>query len=106
MASDSIFIYIAMINSWHTCQIDFTMVYPQADVEFDLYMEIPQGFDVGGKDSKDFCLTIIKNLYGQKQAGCTWAQYLKKGLIMLGFVQSSADECIYYKGSVIFYGVC
>ena len=31
----------ATINKWHTRQIDFTISYSQADIECDLYMEIP-----------------------------------------------------------------
>ena len=63
---------MAMIKSWHTQQIDFTLAYPQADVEHDLYMEFPKGFDVS-QNSNQYCLQIIKNTYGQKQVGRTWA---------------------------------
>ena len=93
---------LSIINSWHTRQIDFTMAYPQADVECDLYMDIPKGFEITDGNNKDFSLKIIKNLYGQKQAGRTWALHLRKGLLTLGFTQSSADDCIFYKDNVIF----
>ena len=92
---------LAIIKSWHTWQIDFTLAYPQADVECDLYMEIPRGFQVGNGNNKH-CLQIIKNIYGQKQAGRTWAIYLKRGLLSIGFIQSLADECIFFKGGIIF----
>ena len=43
------------------------------------------------------------NLYGQKQAGKVWYQYVAQKLIKeVGFVQSEIDECIFYKGSVIY----
>ena len=48
------------------------------------------------------CLKILKNIYGQRQAGCTWSLHLTKGLLGIGFVQSEADECIYYRGRTIF----
>ena len=67
---------LSIIKSWHTWQIDFTLAYPQADVECDLYMDIPRGFQAGNGNNKH-CLQIIKNIYGQKQAGQTWAIYLK-----------------------------
>jgi hypothetical protein len=42
-------------------------------------------------------------LYGQKQAGRVWNQHLHAGLAeKLGFVQSEADPCIYYRGTLIF----
>jgi len=43
------------------------------------------------------------NIYGgQKQAGRTWSQHLTKGLLLVGFAQSSADDCICFKESTIF----
>ena len=92
---------LSIIKSWHTWQIDFTLAYPQADVECDLYMELPKGFEVKA-NSNHHCLQIIKNIYGQKQAGRTWALHLKRGLLSIGFVQSLADDCIFYKGTTIF----
>ena len=63
-------------------QIDFTLAYPQADAECDLYMEIvSKGFELpeGGRNTN--CLKILKRIYGQKQAGRTWAQHLRQGMI-------------------------
>ena len=91
---------LSIIKSWHTRQIDFTLAYPQADVECDLYMDLPKGFEVS-RDNDQYCLQIIKNIYGQKQAGRTWALHLKKGLLSIGFTQSSADDCIFFRGSTI-----
>jgi hypothetical protein len=46
-------------------------------------------------------LKLLRNLYGQKQAGRVWYTHLVTGLKALGFVQSSVDECVfYYKQSV------
>jgi hypothetical protein len=80
----------------------FTLAYPQADVECDLYMELPKGFMIEGDTNKEYCWQIIKNIYGQKQAGRTWALHLKAGLKQIGFEQSAIDNCIFYKQSTIF----
>jgi Reverse transcriptase (RNA-dependent DNA polymerase) len=48
------------------------------------------------------CIHVLKNVYGGKDAGRTWNQYLVKGLIELGFEQSTADECIFFQGTSIF----
>ena len=53
------------------------------------------------KDPNDFMLELVRNLYGQKQAGQVWNKHLHKGLINIGFQQSMIDECVYYKGSTI-----
>eukprot|EP00978_Attheya_sp_CCMP212_P035308 scaffold152839_cov109-Attheya_sp.AAC.1 len=97
-----IFLILAIVNDWHTRQIDFVLAYPQADVECDIYMEIPRGFQLpAGENSKDYALKLRRNLYGAKQASRVWAQYLTKGLIARGFVQSKIDECVYYRGDMI-----
>jgi hypothetical protein len=45
-------------------------------------------------------LELKKNLYGQKQAGRVWNEYLHAGLIARGFKQSAVDMCLYYRGNV------
>eukprot|EP00980_Cylindrotheca_fusiformis_P019196 scaffold6521_cov93-Cylindrotheca_fusiformis.AAC.4 len=95
------FLILALLNNWHARQFDFVLAYPQADIEVPLYMDIPRGFEVPGGRNRDYCLRLIKNLFGQKQAGRVWNKHLHKGLIGVGFVQSSVDECLYYRGSTI-----
>ena len=65
-----------------------------------MYMEIPQGFDVDGNRS-EYVLRLLKNLYGQKQAGRVWNHHLDKGLKDLKFRTSKIDECVYYKGTLV-----
>ena len=52
------FLTLALINKWSTKQIDFTLAYPQANVECKLSMEIPRGFVMkeGGQDTH--CLKV------------------------------------------------
>ena len=50
------------------------MAFTQADVERDLYMELPKNFSVPGTkithaDKDKYVLKLVKNLYGQKQQG-------------------------------------
>jgi hypothetical protein len=93
----------AVMNGWETRQIDFVMAYVQADVENDnMYMKIPKGFDVQGKDPNAFALKLNKNLYGQKQAGRVWYRHLTKKLLAIGFIKSDVDECVFYKGTAIY----
>jgi hypothetical protein len=63
------------MNNWKTRQIDFVLAFPQAPVERDLYMEIPKGIRVEGTEKgEEYVLQLVKNLYGQKQAGRVWYQ--------------------------------
>ena len=92
----------ALLHGWHTKQIDFVQSYTQADIETDLYMEIPKGFHIEGEDPKDFILKLHKNIYGQKQAGRVWNHHLISKLKEIGFKQCTADECVFLRGNVIY----
>jgi endonuclease I len=52
-----IFLIAALINGWHSRQLDFVLAYPQANIECDLYMVIPAGFNVNG-NRKDYVLKL------------------------------------------------
>ena len=93
---------LVILYGWYTTQIDFVLAYPQAEVECDLFMQIPKGFEIEGKSRLTHVLQLIKNLYGQKQAGRVWNQHLHERLIKMGWEQSKADECLYYNGDVLF----
>jgi hypothetical protein len=92
-SSIRLFLTIALIKGWHSRQVDFVLAYPHANIETELSMEIPRGFEF--KNSrKTHCIRLIKNMYGQKQAGCVWNKHLHKGLVEMGFTQSKIDEGI------------
>jgi hypothetical protein len=93
---------LSILNKWHTRQVDFVLAYTQADIEFDMYMELPAGIETKYGNGKTHVLKLLKNLYGQKQAGRVWNQHLTKGLKQLGFKQSNVDECVFFRGTVIF----
>jgi hypothetical protein len=94
---------MAAIHGWHTTQIDYVLAFPQAPVERDLYMEVPKGFEVEGAEDREYVLQLHRNVYGQKQASRVWNKYLVDKLVnVLGFVQSKTDECVFYRGSVVY----
>ncbi len=62
-------IVMGIIFCWALCQVDFVMAYPQAPIETDIYMELPQGVQPAIGNSKDHMLKLLKNIYSQKQAG-------------------------------------
>jgi hypothetical protein len=97
-----IILILSILNKWHTRQVDFVLAYTQADIEFDMYMDLPKGIKTKYGDGKTHVLKLLKNLYGQKQAGRVWNQHLVDGLKSIGFQQSSIDECVFYRKNVIF----
>jgi hypothetical protein len=96
------FFSIALLRGWETRQIDFVQAYPQAPVECDIYMDIPKGYKIKGVTHASHVIKLIKNLYGQKQAGRVWNKHLEAGLMKIGFQPSKIDPCLYYKGQVVF----
>ena len=73
------FLTLYILKNWHTRQLDFVLAYPQADAKTEQYMDMPVGFDVGGKSNLSHALLIIKNIYGGKSRGRIWKNHLKKG---------------------------
>ncbi|KAL7459983.1 hypothetical protein ACHAXS_000454 [Conticribra weissflogii] len=65
-------------------------------------MELPQGIETKYSISKDHVLKLLANLYGQKQAGSVWNQYLMDKLASIGLKQSAVDECIFYRNNIVF----
>ena len=83
-------------------QIDFVMAYPQAPIEMEMYMELPQGIQTKHGNSKDHVLKLPQNFYGQKQAGWVWNHHLTAKLLEVGFTQSLIDNCVFYRGDTTF----
>ena len=95
---------LSIIHSLYTTSIDFTLAFPQADVETTIYMEIPLGCET---PEEDYVCLLLKNLYGLKQAAKTWFEYLRDTLKMsvhdggYGFSQSKIDPCVFYREGMI-----
>jgi hypothetical protein len=91
---------ISIINGWELKQLDFVQAFPQAPVESELYMDLPKGYIVNG-ERNNHALKLLRNVYGQKQAGRVWNEFLIKGLKEIGFVQSQHDMCMLWRSSCI-----
>ena len=91
-------------------QIDYIQAFPQAPLEEDVYMRIPEGWRVdpstgrlaqvqGDPKFKDKsnCIKLKKNLYGICQASKNFYDYLSDGLIAEGFVPSLVDPCLWLR---------
>jgi len=64
-------------------------------------MQIPKGIKIDAPG--EWALRVHKNIYGQKQAGRVWNQYLVNKLVnQVGFKQSKHDECVFYRGNVMY----
>ncbi len=52
------------------------MAYPQAPIEMDIYMKLPQGIQTKHGNSKEHVLKLEEIICGQKQAGRMWNLFL------------------------------
>jgi hypothetical protein len=95
-------IVIGILSGWSHRQCDFIMAYPQAPIECDMDMELPQGIQDAEGHSMDYVLKLLKNNYGQQQAGRVWNDYLAEKLISLGYKASMIDNCVLFRGDIIF----
>ena len=76
-------------------QMDVPSAFLNADVDEDIYMAMPQGYEQDG-----FALKLKKSLYGLKQAPRNW-YLLVSGFIAneLGFTACVSDPCLFHKRS-------
>ncbi len=94
---------LAIIRDLYTTSIDFTLAFPQADIETTIYMDIPLGCEV---PEGDYVFLLLKNVYGIRQAARTWFEYLRDTLTAdpseggCGFRQSTVDPCIFYRDGI------
>ena len=96
---------IAKIHNLDSKAIDFVLAFPQADLEEDIWMDLPIGFQVDGQTEDDsdrhYVLKLRANLYGLKQASYNWYEKLKQSLIDRDFKPSDIDPCLYIGNNMI-----
>ena len=90
---------LSSLHNWATRAIDFDQAYTQADVDADIYIHLPAGFQIPGPTS--YVIKLIKNLYGLKQGGYNFYEKLKYELLRRDFIMSEVDPCIFYKKGII-----
>jgi hypothetical protein len=95
-------IIFGIIFSWALRQVDFVMAYPHAPIKNNIYMDLPQGIETTDGESNNHVLKLLKNIYGQKQAGCVWNSYLVEKLSSINFKPSLIDDCVFFRDDVIF----
>ena len=101
-------VVFALLNNWHMESINFVLAYPQAPIKTDIFMQppkVPPNFTI--PDLPNFAdrflkvYKLLKNLYGLKDAGKTWADFLNTGLLARGWKPSEVDSCLYTKNGII-----
>ncbi|CAI5768508.1 Retrovirus-related Pol polyprotein from transposon TNT 1-94 [Podarcis lilfordi] len=87
---------IAAQRGWKVSHFDVDVAYLNSDLQEELYMLPPPGFEVSEQGS---VWRLHKSIYGLRQSARNWNMCLHEALEELGFKRSVADSCLYLKGS-------
>jgi hypothetical protein len=86
---------LSAIKGYNCTQMDVNTAYLHADVDEELYMEQPEGFEIQGENGSRLVCKLNKSIYGLKQAGRNWNRTLDKCLKNNRLTQSKVDPCLY-----------
>ena len=84
-----IILVLTAIHDLHLWSVDVSNVYFNGEMDCDVYMEQPEGFEQG--DHK----VLQKALYGTRQGGNRWNHKMRTTLESLGFKQTYSDAAVY-----------
>ena len=74
---------LAACKGWNVYQLDVKSVFLHGDLDEDVFIEQPRGFEVKGEEGKVYKLK--KALYGLKQAPRAWYSKLESYFMKEGF---------------------
>jgi hypothetical protein len=91
-ATIRLFMALCAVNGLQMAQLDVSTAFLYADVDKEIYMHQPLGFD----DGSGRVLKLRRGLYGLKQAPRLWHEKLDSVLRKLGFKPSELDPVLFY----------
>ena len=90
------FLVISHIRNWMTTSINFSNAFVQSYLPDDepVWMHVPRGYKC--TQGSEYCLRLIKSLYGLRNAPQLWFNYSSKAFRYMGLKPSKHDECLWY----------
>jgi hypothetical protein len=86
---------ITAVMKWKIHHMDVKTNFLNGELEEEVYVEKPQGFET--HDKQPHVCRLKKALYGLKQVPEAWYDKMGNFLMSLGFTKSKADPNLYYK---------
>jgi hypothetical protein len=86
----------AVLKGWTLHQFDAITAFLHGDVDAEIYMELPEGFEEEG-----YVCLLQRSLYGLKQAPRIWYRSVKRVLTAHGFTMAQSDPCVFYKKNCV-----
>ena len=87
---------IVVSAGWNITHLDVNNAFLHGDLEEEIYMRQPIGFEQGGPG---LVCKLNKAIYGLKQASRSWFLTVRTVLLSLGFSPSRADISLFYRVS-------
>ncbi|KAL9265744.1 Retrovirus-related Pol polyprotein from transposon RE2-like protein, partial [Drosera capensis] len=87
---------LAANRSWEVHHMDVKSAFLNGELEEEVYVTQPEGFEVQGQ--KHLVYRLSKALYGLRQAPRAWNTQLDKSLKELGFTRCSQEQAVYTRG--------
>uniref|UniRef100_A0A803QI12 Uncharacterized protein n=1 Tax=Cannabis sativa TaxID=3483 RepID=A0A803QI12_CANSA len=88
---------LAANKDWPLHQLDVKNAFLNGDLEEEVYMDIPPGFENSSNQNK--VCKLKKSLYGLKQSPRAWFGRFTKAIIQNGYTQCQADHTLFVKFS-------
>lgn len=82
---------------WKLQQLDVKNAFLNGDLEEEVYMDLPPGFDIDKYDGK--VCKLKKSLYGLKQSPRAWFGRFSKAVCKQGYTQAQTDHTMFYRHS-------
>lgn len=85
---------IAAARDLELVQLDVKTAFLNSELQQELYMEQPAGFEIKGREA-EVC-RLHRSLYGLKQASRAWNEKFNFFLVKYRFTRGLADPCVYF----------
>lgn len=82
-------------NNWELEQMDVTTAFLHGELEEQIYMRQPEGFE---EDKENKVCLLKKSLYGLKQSPRQLNKKFHKFMCKIGYLRSNYDYCVYMNG--------
>jgi hypothetical protein len=87
---------MAANNGWQGHHQDVKTAFLNGELEEEVYVTQPEGFEVKGKEQ--YVLKLSKALHDTRQAPRAWNVKLDKSLKLLNFTKCSCELAVYTRG--------
>ena len=99
LTSIRVLLQLAINHGYKIRQLDVKSAYLNADLDYDIYIYQPKGFEKLDGNGNPLVMKLKKSLYGLKQSGRMWNKMFHDFLTANDFCQSKSDYCLYIKNS-------